>query len=167
VSYILDAERSIDCDHAFASYRRYLADNENIFPPSAYRLATSDWYFDPQKQGCPHDAKLDKFQIAESAGDKGDSISIIIRLRSAWQAGLIELSYPEVFRYELRLFENTGGHQDWRYDEFRVTTNGHVIHEIEWCGAKESGRWLIEATDVLHKWLPAPLSDEARLEKLA
>ena len=51
------------------------------------------------------------------------------------------------------ILAETYGHQDWRYDEFRVTDQGHVLHEIEWNGFLETGRWLIEASDVIHSWL--------------
>lgn len=44
------------------------------------------------------------------------------------------------------------GHGDWRYDEFRVTDAGHLVHEIEWWAAGEAGRWLIEAGDVRLEW---------------
>ena len=38
---------------------------------------------------------------------------------------------------------------DWRYDEFRLSPAGHVLHEIEWAGAPSvEARWLIEASDV-------------------
>ncbi len=40
---------------------------------------------------------------------------------------------------------------DWLYDEFRLSDNGHLLHEIEWA---DGGRWLIEADDIEFDWRP-------------
>jgi hypothetical protein len=45
-------------------------------------------------------------------------------------------------------------HRDWRYDEFRLSAAGHVLHEIEWAGPSSTSRWLIEASDVEYRWEP-------------
>ncbi len=66
--------------------------------------------------------------------------------------GIIELAYPKVFKFTLSYGGETG-HQDWRYDEFRLNDDGHVIHEIEWSGARDTGNWVIEASDVIYTWL--------------
>jgi hypothetical protein len=76
-----------------------------------------------------------------------------VRLLGAYHDGHIELTYPRVFAYRFET-QPRGGHHDWRYDEFRLTEEGHVIHEIEWCGAAIIGRWLVEASDVHFKWMP-------------
>jgi hypothetical protein len=47
-----------------------------------------------------------------------------------------------------------GGHRDWRYDEFRVNEEGRLVHEIEWGGRKDTGSWLIVASDIEFKWSP-------------
>jgi len=47
------------------------------------------------------------------------------------------------------------GHDDWRYDEFRLADEGHLIHEIEWWGRGEVARWVIEASDVQFSWYPS------------
>jgi hypothetical protein len=43
-------------------------------------------------------------------------------------------------------------HGDWRYDEFRLSKRGHLIHEIEWAGAPgradKAFSWTIEAADI-------------------
>jgi len=39
----------------------------------------------------------------------------------------------------------------WRYDEFRLSENGHLLQEIEWA---TGSRWLIEANDVEFNWRP-------------
>ena len=49
-------------------------------------------------------------------------------------------------------------HGNWRYDEFRVSELGHLLHEIEWAGARGAQRrsfsWLIEADDIDFRWIP-------------
>jgi hypothetical protein len=40
------------------------------------------------------------------------------------------------------------GHGYWRYDEFRVSPGGKLVHEIEWSHPDGDGVWLIEEGDV-------------------
>jgi len=56
--------------------------------------------------------------------------------------------------YDVAASQAGRGHGDGRYDEFRVTQGGRLIHEIEWAAVSETGRWLIEASDVAFKWIP-------------
>ena len=62
--------------------------------------------------------------------------------------------YPRVYAYRIMMADTEAGHGDWRYDEFRVTDNGRLLHEIEWWTWQEGGTWLIEADDVEHRWVP-------------
>jgi hypothetical protein len=120
-------------------------------------LASSDWYFSPQEHRCPHDAWLESVTISEpSSGERHDlrTTSIRTRLLGAFRNGFIEFIYPQVFRYSLEAFDSSTGHRDWRYDEFRLSDCGHVIHEIEWCGAHDTARWVIECADVQFLWHP-------------
>lgn len=159
--YILSAQRDqpgngpyID---PFPRYMEYLDANRERFPPGAYQLATSGWYFGFSDPRGPHDAWLEAVEIAEPA--KGDrkqfrTVSIRIRLLGPYHDGWIELVYPTVYAYRLGMAHAEGGHGDWRYDEFRVTDDGHLLHEIEWWTYREGGSWLIEADDVQHRWIP-------------
>jgi hypothetical protein len=74
----------------------------------------------------------------------------------AYHDGFIELFYPRVLRYSLCSPSSVRGLGDWRYDEFRVAPDGHLIHEIEWAGFSrgEGSRWIIEASDLEFQWLP-------------
>ena len=155
MAFILAEQRDIDCVKAFDDYRSYLAASANIFPPSALSLANSDWYFGASKgDHGPHDARLINCVLGEPLGfDAYQPPSITVRLMEAYGDGYIELLYPQVFHFNL-FYKGEAGHQDWRYDEFRATGNGHVIHEIEWSGAVDTGRWLIEASDVIYTWTP-------------
>ena len=43
---------------------------------------------------------------------------------------------------------SSGERHELRFDEFRLSASGHVIHEIEWCGARDTTRWLIESSNI-------------------
>jgi len=74
----------------------------------------------------------------------------------AYHDGFIELFYPQVVGYSLNSPNNTRGLGDWRYDEFRLSPAGHLIHEIEWAGfgRTDQARWIIESSDVQFQWIP-------------
>ena len=145
-------------DDVLGAFRRdYLESVRDFFPPSAYTLATSDWYFSPEDHRCPHDAWLELFYITEpSSGQRHEvrTLSLLVRLLGASHDGYIELLYPTVFAYRLNLDNGVFGHRDWRYDELRVSDKGRLIHEIEWCDSADIGRWLIEASDLQLRWVP-------------
>lgn len=125
--------------------------------PNAYALASSDWYFDFRRHECPHDAWLQWAKVEEpSAGgrDENRTASLSVRLLGAYHDGVIELRYPRVFEYRFNSVALEGGHRDWRYDEFRVNEKGQLIHEIEWCGHRDTGSWLVVASDIEYKWSP-------------
>jgi hypothetical protein len=123
-----------------------------LFRPLRMRLATSDWYFNPEDHRSPHDAWLSSLHLTElSSGERHEirALSLRLRLLGAYHAGYIELLYPRVFAYLLNLEDSEMGHHDWRYDELRVSDQGRLIHEIEWCCSRGKGRWLIEASDAV------------------
>ncbi len=159
MAFILSPKRDEDTLEAFASYRRYLAESRPSFPSRAYELATSDWYFDFREHRCPHDGWLESLNLTEQGpGVRSEHrhTSLRIRLLGAFHDGVIEFSYPRVFHYSLSGIRTERGLGDWRYDEFRVSPEGHVIHEIEWGGSPrgQGSRWLIEASDVEFHWEP-------------
>lgn len=153
-------ERDDDPVAAFARYRRYLQDNQQRFPPNAYALAISDWWFDFRHHEAPKDAWLESVQVLENPlpQEKGARrVSIKVRLLAAYHDGYIELDYLDVHSYELSSVRGWHGQVDWRYDEFRVNDTGHLEHEIEWIGGPAQGqgcRWLIVADDVHYRWVP-------------
>ena len=162
MSYVLAKQRDADVVAAFAEYRAYLHANKTFFPPSAYDLASSHWYFDSTDHRCPHDSWLESATIHEpGSGSRREirSVALTVRLLGAYHDGYIEFRYPDVHSYELSMFDLPRGHGDWRFDEFRLGDNGRVIHEIEWATGGDTGRWLIEASDVLYKWLPGTESN--------
>ena len=164
MSFILAEQRKPETVVAsFERYRSYLAANADRFPPSALALALSDWYFDPRDHRCPHDAWLENLAISEpAAGDRNEKrvTEIRTRLLGAYHDGVIDLHYLGVISYSLSSSSVGRGLGDWRYDEFRLHPNGHLIHEIEWAGfpGEAGSRWLIEATDVDFEWRPCHLA---------
>jgi hypothetical protein len=159
MAYILAAERrsTAETGASFQRYHAYLKDLRGKFPVSAYALATSEWYFDAQDHRCPHDAWLEHVairELAEGGRRERRTITLEVRLLGAYHDGYIMLRYPRVFSYRLDAWDGSQGHQDWRYDEFRLSDSGHLLHEIEWTGLNSTSRWLIEASDIEYKWEP-------------
>jgi hypothetical protein len=158
MAYYLRKERDADVLGVYQRYQEYLRAHQRKFPPSAFALATSEWWQNPQDHRCPHDAWLERITITEeSSGSRRENrtTSIVIELLGAYHDGIIRLRYPQVYRYQLDTPRCAGGLGDWRYDEFTLSGAGHVVHEIEWAGhgKGESARWIIEASDVHHEWL--------------
>ena len=156
MAFILNAERTESVADCFPRYRKYLEEVGDRMPPSAHELATSDCYFNFSEHRCPHDAWLRSVTISDSGdtGEKPECVSIRVRLLAAYHDGIIEFHYPQVVRYQLGAIGINQGHRDWRYDEFRLSDDGLVIHEIEWSGPCETARWVIEAKDVFYHWFP-------------
>src|SRR5262245_1704834 len=131
--------RDDDVGGAFRRYYEYLESVQASFPPSAYALAASDWYFNPEDHRCPHDAWLESLQLTEPSSGQQHEIRILslrVRLLGAYHDGYVELLYPQVFSYRFDISNGEQGHRDWRYDELRLSDKGRLIHEIEWCGAQ-------------------------------
>jgi hypothetical protein len=139
----------------FLRYRAYLSEQRAKFPPRAYALATSTWYWSPADSRCPHDGWLESLVAREIAvGVRAAEIQV--RLEGAYRDGFIELSYSHVRRYECRAPDLGTGHGDWLWDEIRLAPDGGIEHEIEWA---TGARWLIHAGDVSHAFIP--LADRA------
>ena len=155
--FILSTDGRDEGGEVFRQYEKYLQSHRADFPPSAYALATSDWYFGNSDHRAPHDTWLETAEFREpTSGQRRENrqLSLTVRLLGAYHDGFIELHYPQVFAYALASRDSAAGHCDWRYDELRLSETGHLIHEIEWHHAGPTGRWLIEASDVIHRWIP-------------
>lgn len=172
MSFILAAQREPETVvAAFEEYRDYVTAHASQFPPGALALASSDWYFDPRDHRCPHDAWLEDLVISEpSTGARNEQrvTEIRVKLLGAYQDGFIELRYLGVVGYCLSSPSALRGIGDWRYDEFRLHSNGHLVHEIEWAGFpdEDGSRWLIEASDVEFTWNPnQPAEQDAAMKE--
>jgi hypothetical protein len=153
MAFVLSENRSgtaRELQESFERYRLYLVENKAIFPPSAFQLASSDWYFSLSDQRSPHDGWLEDFEVFErDQGAQTDrAVGINVRVRSVRQDRYLDFYYPRVYSYRIELIDGRFGHRDWRYDEFRLSDAGHVVHEIEWAGPVEVARWIIVASDV-------------------
>lgn len=155
--FILSTDgRDEDVNGQFNRYREYLEKVKPIFPPRAYTLATSEWYYSGGHRS-PHDAWLESATVQERSDRRQEGrrcVSLIVRLLAAYHDGHIELTYDDVRAYKFDVPRARDGHFDWRYDELRLSEQNLLLHEIEWSGPGETGRWLIEASDVKFRWLP-------------
>jgi hypothetical protein len=161
MAYYLQNERSVDVVGAYRRYQQYLREHQEEFPPSAFTLATAEWYQNPSDHRCPHDARLEHVIISETvSNEKNRSTSIRVRLLAAYHDGYIEFLYPRVITYVLESVSSNSGLGDWLYDEFRLSSSGNVIHEVEWAGPlhDRGSRWIIEASDVQFHWIPRSIS---------
>ena len=157
MAFILAADgRDDDVAGCFRRYRAYIARVAPLLPPGASSLLMSDWYFDFTDRRCPHDSWLETAVLRErSSGNRGEArtLALNVRLRDAYHDGHIEIEYPLVYSYSLAADDSSDGHRDWRYDELRLSDRGRLIHEIEWSGAADTGRWIIEANDIAFRWI--------------
>jgi hypothetical protein len=159
MAYYLSKERDEDVVGAYRKYQQYLREHEGIFPPGAFALATSEWWQLPHDHHCPHDAWLESVVLSEPAtGERAEKriTAMRVRLLGAFHDGYIELFYPRVYSYRLHCPLCVRGLGDWLYDEFTLSPERHIVHEIEWSGlpSDQGSRWIIEASDIEYKWIP-------------
>ncbi|MCF6192877.1 MAG: hypothetical protein L3J46_00900 [Kangiellaceae bacterium] len=154
--FILSSDgRDKDVVEAFAKYREYIESIKSKISSSVYQLAISDWFYNFYDHKCPHDAWLENISILEHfKGERNElrKTGIVVKLLGAYHDGYIELKYKNVTSFNLKSFNVKAGHANWRYDEFRLSESGDLIHEIEWSGYKDSANWLIEAEDIEYSW---------------
>lgn len=154
MAHYLSKQRDEDVVGSYRRYQEYLREHQQTFPPGGFALGTAEWYQDASDHRCPHDGWLEHVTISEPSSGERHQVRVTsarIRLLGAYHDGFIELFYPQVFRYSLGLDDATGGHRDWRYDEFRLSNTGWLVHEIEW---SDGATWIIEASDVEFLWIP-------------
>src|SRR5688572_4321394 len=158
MAYYLSKERNEDVAGSYRRYQQYLREHQHRFPSGAFALGTSEWWQLPHDHRCPHDGWLESFTVSEVRGaEDGERITTIrTRLLAAYHHGHIELFYPHVFSYQLQSPSCVRGLGDWLYDEFTLSPEGHIIHEIEWAGFgdDQGSRWIIEASDIEFQWIP-------------
>ena len=154
MAFYLTKERHEDVSGSYRRYREYLQANEHRFPKGAFAFATSGWWYDGNDHRSLHDAWLESMTLSEPAtGERFEQrfTTLRVRLLGAYHDGFIELFYPRVFNYSFQSPDSARGIRDWVYDEFRLSEDGHLIHEIEW---SSGSRWTIEATDIEYQWIP-------------
>ncbi len=153
MTYFLAKERHADVAGAYRRYQKYLMENKNQFPQGAFALGTSEWWQNANDHRSPHDGWLENVIFSEpSGGERSQSrtTALKVRLLASFHDGFIELFYPGLFSYALQSSDCKSGLGDWRYDEFRLSSTGNVIYEIEW---SKGARWIIEASDIKYEWI--------------
>lgn len=162
MAYILSENRAgsrHEFERAFQRYREHLHAARTRFPPSAYAIATSDWYYSLSDPRSPHDAWLTECRLIERPRDvdvQTRIVDISVRLLNGRHDRYLDFFYTGVSSYNLKISDGDLGHRDWRYDEFRLNDEDKVIHEIEWYGPRATGRWIIVASDI--KLATTPIS---------
>lgn len=138
----------------FAIYNRYLRENRDLFPQTAYEFATADWHYNPQDPKCPHDAWVESLNVSEehrTDPEEKQKITIQVILLGAYHDGRIKITYEVVKGYNFNLPSGNVEHGDWLTDEIRLSEQNHLIHEIEF---SSGGNWLIECRNIKYEWMP-------------
>lgn len=144
----------------FSLYRDYISGVQHQLPPVVHQLATSSWYYSGDHPRSPHDARLRTLSISEERNLLSGScqLNIIVHLLSAARSLQLRFVYLDVHRYCLDYVGGSHGHQDWRFDEFRLSSEKQLEHEIEWAGAGRRARWTIVSSDLLFESQPVSCS---------
>lgn len=144
-------------EQKFKSYKKYLTDNQHLFPQSAYEFANAEWHYNAQDHRCPHDSWVDSLQILEkhsSTSDGNKGIEIQLALLGAYHDGQIQIYYEDVKGYNFNLAPDSfevKSHGDWIIDEIHLSEQGWLIHEIKFV---LNGEWKIECENIKYVWLP-------------
>jgi hypothetical protein len=153
MSFLLSEQRDKDFQGYWRRYEEYIESVRDLMPPGAMKLALSAEWYDFRCHHCPHDASLQEFKItvgATASGPKREN-SGELKLLGAYHDRLLLLHYPRLMSFNIQASALNGGLGEWRYDEFRLSTSGNLLHEIEWASG---ARWLIEADDIEFQWQP-------------
>lgn len=125
-------------------YHSHLTRILQELPQPTQRFVGAGWYHDPRSHDCPHDAWLMGTVLnVDARGDRRRDIRIT--LLGAYHDRQIELLYTGVTEMRVSLAPAKGRPIEWVCDEFDVTGDSLVIHEILW----DTGEiWMITASCV-------------------
>ncbi|WP_020394444.1 hypothetical protein [Thiolinea disciformis] len=150
MTYILAKdERDKNTSAAFKKYYQYIESIKDFIPLNLYDLINSGWYYDFNDHRSPHDAWLDSlfFQESRKFNDIKE-INLFITLAGAFNDSKLKFSYKNIISLDIKTYNLKDGHGDWRYDEFRLSSSGYLIHEIEWYNYSLTTNWIIEAESI-------------------
>ncbi len=145
-------------------YQREIERIHRKLRPHTREFALAEWHYDPSDHRCPHDGWLEAVTISERADPANAaerSLQIQLRLLGAYHNGFIEITYHDVASYTFDVpyrrssppnYRHSQG--NWQIDEISFSSNGLIIHEIEW---DKGGHWIIECSDIEYRWLDSPL----------
>jgi len=148
------------------AYKSYLQSVQNSLPPRVFEFAAAPWHYDHTDHRCPHDGWLESLTIREIAeGDRRQHrrIEIELLLLGAFHDGHMRMTYMAVSSYLSTLptcespFGNKVGHPDWLVDEFRLATNGLIVHNVLF---SSGSRFEIECQDFDWEWMPSLQADQ-------
>src|SRR4051812_13163180 len=141
-------------DSRFSEYINYLDSIKESFPKSAREFALADWRLDYTDHRNPHDSWVENCRIFEESSGERKEIRVLhieTRLLGAYHDGFLDLKYLNVATYSLTKTSSFGKHDDWLYDEVRLSENNLVLHEIDFASGAS---WLIECDDIEFNWKP-------------
>jgi hypothetical protein len=147
------------------AYKSYLQSVQNSLPPHVFEFAAAPWHYDHTDHRCPHDGWLESLTVRENAeGDRRQlrCIEIELLLFGASHDGHMRMTYRAVSSYFITLptcessFGNRVGHGDWLVDEFRLSTNGLILHKVLF---SSGSRFEIECHDFDWEWIPSRQAD--------
>lgn len=142
---------------AWKHYDQFLLTIADKFPEETKSFVLARWYRDPRNHECPHDSWLLNLTIdADFSLER--KLNLDLRLLGAYHDKILKFQYFNVINLDVGFAglekENVG---DWLYDEFDVTEEGMISHEILW---QEASRpWKIVAEKVVFTSINAELSD--------
>ncbi|MEQ1761983.1 MAG: hypothetical protein ABL984_02440 [Pyrinomonadaceae bacterium] len=136
-----------DIKGTFESYKRHMEILRDRMPAKAFEFASASWHYDDGTIGL-HDSWIESVvlrEIAEGEHREIRSLEIDVELLGAYHDRVINLHYTGVREYDLSKQSETHGHGDWLTDEFDLTDEGLVIHEVHFANG---GSWRIVCKDV-------------------
>jgi len=145
----------------YAEYKKYLESFQGRLPSSALTFATAAWHYDARDHRALHDSWLESLAIREIfEGERMQhrSVEIEMHLLGAYHDGHTTLTYRGVAGYALSLPHRDSGHADLLVDEFSLSANGLLVHEILF---SSGGRYSVECRDF--DWLWSPFSEVSRV----
>ena len=130
-------------------YEKYLQENRNRFPASAFEFATAEWHHNFRDHKALHDSWLVDVSVLESGDNEARATQIQLKLLGAYHDGHLNITYHDVRSYQIG--SSTSAHTSIDRDEIRLSENGNVLHEIVWW---QDFKWFIECGDISCEWVP-------------
>lgn len=148
---------------ALSEYRNFLRSAGSKFPKEVFEFALADWHYDGSDSRCPKDSWLVSMNLIESPNSGEMSIrhnAVELKLLGANHDGHLQITYHNVADYCLSRNQTSvrdgmtldfTGHGDWLIDEFSLSSEGKVVHYIEF---SNSTLWEIHFETLCYDWIP-------------
>ncbi|MBW8865091.1 MAG: hypothetical protein JF609_09270 [Verrucomicrobia bacterium] len=132
---------------ACRDYDTHLKSIATRLPEPTKAFAMAPWYGDPTHHDCPHDSWLMSLSVdADAAASKDHGLNLTVRLLGAFHDRILTFRYFNVAECSFEI-KRHGKHNlgDWLKDEFDITDQGCISHEILWQFGKP---WKIVSEEV-------------------